>query len=177
MGRRQAAVYDSGAVWWLSWYWADNQRQRRHPIHVTTPMHGRRSEHCKAKQTWYLVRSNKQKQNPSSYPRRGLSKPDFAQNEVEMTGRPNQGLRGNQRRTDDDAITCRSSRSLDEREQLSVFRVLEMGERGEELTARAAVAGGSASGAATVALHFDGWFVGGWWGGVGVEVLVWWSCS
>lgn len=42
--------------------------------HLQTPMHGRRSGHCKAKQTWYLFRSNKQKRIPpplldADYPR------------------------------------------------------------------------------------------------------------
>lgn len=84
-------------------------------------MHGRRRKHCKAKQTWYLFRSNRQKKNPSSS-RRGLSKANFAQNEMEMTGRPTQGSRGDQRENVVfGAFTCRSSRSLDEREQLSVF--------------------------------------------------------
>jgi hypothetical protein len=48
-----------------------------------------------------------------------------------------------------------------------------IGGRREELTARAAVAGGSTSGAATVALHVDGWGLVGWLGGGDVKFVGW----
>lgn len=94
---------------------------------------------------------------------------------MEMTGRPTQGSRGNQRENVVfGAFTCRSSRSLDKEEAIvSLCSGGDGGER-EELTARAAVARGSASGAATVALHFDGWSGGGLWcGGGDVGVGSW----
>jgi hypothetical protein len=65
----RCAVENGSCVrpWWLAWYpWIlhvvrvddDDDVISRH---LQTPKYGRERKHCKAKQIWYLVRSNKQK--------------------------------------------------------------------------------------------------------------------